>query len=203
MLLEQLRQDAGRDAVMLISRRGLVVSLGGRPARQQHGSLADLGPDRALHAAGLKVAESNRQESPDHFSVFSGGDQDLILMPVDPGLRDRCWPEEHSPTPDALPPILQGDAGGHGQSCDRGLRELAAAASAAARAVRCAKRSLPSSATSRRCCNPAEGAGISEDDMDAYWEAAAAQHGNKPISKDVIPYEEARKLGLTPDADEK
>ena len=39
--------------------------------------------------------------------------------------------------------------------------------------------------------------------MDAYWEAAAAQHGNKPTSKDVIPYEEARKLGLTPDTDEK
>jgi hypothetical protein len=38
----------------------------------------------AAFSAGLKVAESNRQESLSQFSVFAGGDQDLILMPVNP-----------------------------------------------------------------------------------------------------------------------
>ena len=37
-----------------------------------------------VRVAGLKVAESNHQESPTQYSVFSAGDQDLILMPVDP-----------------------------------------------------------------------------------------------------------------------
>ena len=36
-------------------------------------------------------------------------------------------------------------------------------------------------------------------DLDAYWDEAIEKTGNIPINPDVISYEEARKLGLTPD----
>jgi hypothetical protein len=40
---------------------------------------------------------------------------------------------------------------------------------------------------------------VEQQDLDAFWDQAAALHANKPMGSDVIPYEEARKLGLTPD----
>jgi hypothetical protein len=36
-------------------------------------------------------------------------------------------------------------------------------------------------------------------DLDAFWDEAIEKTGNIPINPDVISYEEARKLGLTPD----
>jgi hypothetical protein len=35
--------------------------------------------------------------------------------------------------------------------------------------------------------------------MDAFWDEAARQHANKTTDPAVIPYEKARKMGLTPD----
>src|SRR5215510_2960982 len=36
------------------------------------------------------------------------------------------------------------------------------------------------------------------DDLDAFWNDAVEKTGNIPTNPDVITYEEARKLGLTP-----
>jgi hypothetical protein len=35
--------------------------------------------------------------------------------------------------------------------------------------------------------------------MDAFWDQAAEQNANKSTNSEVISYEEARKMGLTPD----
>ena len=40
---------------------------------------------------------------------------------------------------------------------------------------------------------------VKQEEMDAFWDQAARKHANKPTNSEVIPYEEARKLGLTPD----
>ncbi len=38
----------------------------------------------AIHGASLKVARHNHQESFDSYHVFSGGDHDLLFIPVTP-----------------------------------------------------------------------------------------------------------------------
>ena len=40
---------------------------------------------------------------------------------------------------------------------------------------------------------------VKQEDMDAFWNQAAEQNANKSSNSEVISYEEARKMGLTPD----
>ena len=40
---------------------------------------------------------------------------------------------------------------------------------------------------------------IKQEEMDAFWNQAAEQNANRATSPEVISYEEARKMGLTPD----
>ena len=40
---------------------------------------------------------------------------------------------------------------------------------------------------------------VKPEEMDAFWDEAAQEHANKTTDPQVIPYEEARKMGLTPD----
>ena len=40
---------------------------------------------------------------------------------------------------------------------------------------------------------------VKQEEMDAFWKQAAEQHANKTNNPEVISYEEARKMGLTPD----
>jgi CheY-like chemotaxis protein len=200
-VLEQLRAETGADAVMLVSRRGKVAASAGR--------LRDLSMQVSLTSTlsahfmtALKVAESNRQQSPDHVSVFSGGDQDLLFMPVDPS-HAIVIAGGTLAAPDALPPILKAMQARRSE-LNRGLRELADTAAAPPPQQGSSSTKKPAIVGDiESMLQSAEGADPIDVDVDAYWDAAATQHGNKPISKDVIPYEEARKLGLTPDADEK
>jgi hypothetical protein len=40
---------------------------------------------------------------------------------------------------------------------------------------------------------------VKQEEMDAFWDQAAETHANKSTNSEVISYEEARKMGLTPD----
>lgn len=197
--LEKLRLETSADAALLISRRGKVEASAGR----LHDSSMEVSLTSTLAAhfmTGLKVAESNRQQSPDQFSIFAGGDQDLIFMPVDP-THAIVLAGSSLAAPDAAAPILKAMLMVR-QEMTRGLRERATAAPPAPASQESAAK--PSGiADIEALMQAASGGELGVDDIDAYWEAAAAQHGNKPTSKDVIPYEEARKMGLTPDADKK
>ncbi len=123
-------------------------------------------------------------------------------MPVNPG-HGIVLAGEGVGAPDGLAPIIKAVLAARSDIV-RGLRESEVAVATAAAA--------PDSRTDKKpavvgdietLLQSADSTGLSDDDIDSYWEAAAAEHGNKPISKDVIPYEEARKLGLTPDGDGK
>jgi hypothetical protein len=199
-LLEQLRGEARADAAMLINRRGKVEVASGR----LHDSSMEVSLTSTLAAhfmAALKVAESNRQQSPDHVSTFSGGDQDLIFMPVDAS-HAILLAGASLTGPDVFPPILKALLATRAE-LSRGLREMsAAAASGPAAEPAGTHQAAPVVGDLDALLDSGNNAGLSHEDMDAYWEAAAEQHGNKPISKDVIPYDEARKLGLTPDAEQ-
>lgn len=198
-LLANLRQDIGADAVFLMSHRGLVVARAG-DLRDRSMEVSLISALTAAFAAGLKVSDSNRQEILNQFSVFAGGDQDLILMPVDASYSLMLAGGNLS-SDEALPDTLQAMRAVR-EEVAKGLRNIGVAGPARKKRGKTGdlKQSAPemeallSAATETR---------MSQEELDAYWEAAAAQHANKPMSKDVIPYEEARKLGLTPDSEEK
>jgi hypothetical protein len=153
----------------------------------------------AAFSAGLKVAESNRQESLSQFSVFSGGDQDLILMPVNPAYT-LLLAGKNLADPDALPRTLQAMSAVKEQAA-KSLQQMAAA-NTPARKPETAEAAPADSPEMEALFDSAPETGMSQAELDAYWDVAASQHANKPMSDDVIPYEEARKRGLTPGSGE-
>ena len=195
--LARLRQDTQADAVFLLSGRGLVVARAG-DLRDRSMEVSLISALTAAFAAGLKVSDSNRQETLNEFSVFSGDDQDLILMPVDASYALVLAGRDLS-NRDGLMDRLQ-TVRSTKEEIGKGLRLSSAAGPPRSKRARAGQtagatpetHALPDSAAETR---------LNADELDAYWDAAATQHANKPMSKDVIPYEEARRMGLTPDSE--
>lgn len=206
-LVANFRQDLQADAVFLINDRGLVVARAG-DLRDSSMEVSLVSALTATASAGLKVAKSNRQDGLDQYSVFTGGDHELILMPVDP----------------AYFLLLAGrDLTGRGK-----LAEIIQAMTAVRDEVGRALRSIGATgdlskargAHGRRkgktgkLVTPADEAGmealladagarkINPDEVDEFWSKAAEEHASKSSRPDAIPYEEARKRGLTPDQGE-
>lgn len=200
-ILASFRQDVQAEAVFLISERGLVVARAG-DLRDSSLEVSLISALTANFSAGLKVARSNRQEKLDQFSVFTGGDHDLILVPVDASYA-----------------LL---LAGHGLSAGGALFETVRAMLAIRNEVGQALRSMgapgeqdaSSPARNKRIkaeettagspemealLDAADSKNLKPDEVDKFWDQAAAQHANKPTGADVIPYEEARKMGLAPD----
>jgi CheY-like chemotaxis protein len=198
-LLANLRQDIGADAVFLISNRGLVVARAG-DLRDSSMEVSLISALTAAFAAGLKVGASNRQESLEQFSVFAGGDQDLVLMPVDASYSLMLAGGNLSSN-EILPGTLQAMRAVRGEVA-KGLRHIAAANPERKKRGKTGelKKAAPDLDALLSAMPETR---VSGEELDAYWDKAAAQHANKPMSKDVIPYEEARKMGLTPDSEEK
>ncbi|MFH1185298.1 MAG: response regulator [Chloroflexota bacterium] len=198
-LLARFRQETDADAVLLLSNRGLVVARAGE-LRDRSMEVSLISALTAAFAAGLKVSDSNRQETLNQFSVFSGGDQDLILMPVDASYSLLLTGQDLSNRQHLLDRLQAmrafkeevgkglrlGGAAGPRRRKGAGAGELAGAGAAP---------------ETDALLDAAAEMGLNEVELDAYWDAAATQHANKPMSKDVIPYEEARKMGLTPDTE--
>jgi len=197
-LLTNFRQDIGADAVFLISNRGLVAERAGdlRDSSMEVSLIAAL---TSTFTAGLKVAESNRQANPDQCSVFEGGDQDMILMPVDASyslLLAGSNLSDHETLADTLQAMRAVR-----DEVAKALRHIGAAGTARRKRAKTGQLAQEAPELDALLTEPHE-TGMSQAELDAYWDAAASRHGNKPTSKDEIPYEQARKMGLTPDEEE-
>jgi len=197
-LLANFRQDLGADAVFLVSYRGRIAERAG-DLRDGSMELSLISALTAAFSAGLKVGESNRQESLSQFSVFSGGDQDLLLMPVNPAYA-LLLAGRNLATPEALPRTLQAMTAVKEQAA-KSLQQMAAA-NKPVRKPEKTQEPAPDAPEIEALLESVPESGMSQADLDAYWDAAAAQHANKPLSDDMIPYEEARRRGLLPDAAE-
>ena len=199
-LVANLRQDVKAGAAILLNDRGLVVA--------RAGDLVDMSLEvsllsalTAMAVAGLKAARSNRQERLDQYFVFPGGDQDLLLLVIDAGYF-----------------LLLAGAG----LAARGtVTETLAAAQAArdeiGRALRALGMTEPLKETPAAAKKEPQVAETKPEpemeallkdagqkkaapaDVDAFWEQAAQEHAGKTTDPKVIPYEQARKMGLTPD----
>ncbi len=203
-LLANFRQDIKASAVLLLNDRGLVVARAG-DLRDSSLEVSLVSALNAIFSAGLKVAKSNRQDKLEQYFVFNGGDDDLILMPVDPsyalllagaGIAARTTIAD---TLNALSAVRD--------EVEKSLRSMGVTAELKESAAQAPKKrgktgELHSAAPEPEIAALLEGAGhtkVKPEEMDAFWDEAARQHANKTTNPEVIPYEKARKMGLTPD----
>jgi len=199
-LLANFRQDVRARAVLLLNERGLVMARAG-DFHDRSMEVSLVAALAAIFNAGLKVARYNRQENLHQYFASFGGDQDLLLVPVDAA---------HSL-------LLAGQGLSAGERILESLEALRALRDEIARSLRSlgvtsefkeAPLSSPSPSSKKEASPPAAeieallkeaSKKIKPEEVDAFWDRAAQQQAHKTTNPGVISYEEARKMGLTPD----
>jgi CheY-like chemotaxis protein len=207
-LLANFRQDLKANAVFLLNERGLVMARAGN-LHDSSMEVSLLSALTAIYSAGLKVAKFNHQESLEEYFIFSGGDHDLLLIPVDAsyslllvgsGIAKR---ETLLDTIDAMLAV-RNEVGRSLKSMGvtSELKEAAAAAATPTSKKKGKTGDLPSAPPApemEAMLKDSSKKKVKQADMDAFWDQAAELHANKSSNPEVISYEEARKMGLTPD----
>ena len=219
-LLANFRQDINAQAVLLLNDRGRVLTRAG-DLRDSSMEVSIVSAVAAIHGASLKLARFNRQNEMSSYHAFSGGDHDLIFIPVSAtyvlllagsGLaaEDRIL--------DVVRAMMRVRV-----EIEKSLKALTGAAETSSTE---APAPVPASAPvkSTPVYIPPPPTQISAEELAAtppspeleallkgaiekktapqnagsFWDDAAEKMGSKPTKPDIITYEEARKLGLTP-----
>ena len=205
-LLANFRQDTKASAVFLISDRGLVVARAG-DLRDSSREVSLVSALTAIFSASLKVAKFNRQEALNQYVIFSGGDHDLLLIPVDAsyslllagnGFSNR---ETIFDTLEAMLAVRN--------EVGKSLRSMGVTAELKQPTTPLPApkkkgktgdlKAVPPAPEMEALLNDAGKKKVKQEEMDAFWDQAAEQNANKSTNSEVISYEEARKMGLTPD----
>jgi CheY-like chemotaxis protein len=205
-LLANFRQDTKASAVFLISDRGLVVARAG-DLRDSSREVSLVSALTAIFSASLKVAKFNRQEALNQYVIFSGGDHDLLLIPVDAsyslllagnGFANR---ENVFDTLEAMLAVRN--------EIGKSLRSMGVTAelkqpttpppAPKKRGKTGDLKAVPPAPEMEALLNDAGKKKVKQEEIDAFWDQAAELNANKSTNSEVISYEEARKMGLTPD----
>jgi CheY-like chemotaxis protein len=210
-LLTGFRQKIKADAVFLISDRGRVLARAG----DLHDSSMEVSMLSALmgiYAAGLKVSRIIRQDHLDNYHVFRGGDNDLILIPVD-SMHALLLAGKNLANADRIMQTVEGmlfvrgDVANVLQSLGVSpvpvATETAVPAGEAARpipipAVFEAEEEEPEPEVDIDALFAHVGKKSEVKDIDAFWSDAVEKTAGIPTNPDVITFDEARKLGLDP-----
>jgi CheY-like chemotaxis protein len=212
-LLANFRQDVGADGVFLLNDRGLVQARTGK-LRDDSQEVSLISTLMAIHNAGLKVARLNHQESFDTYHVFSGGDHDLLFIPVTPlyallvagkGLAGEARVIETVNSLLALRNQIEKSLKSMGVTGELPARAgaVSAATPVPTQPVRkpvekAVEPPPPPSPEMEALLQGAAQKKAKDNNVDDFWDQAVEKHGNKPTNSDVISLEEARKLGLVP-----
>lgn len=200
-LLANFRQDIGGQAVFLLSDRGRVLARAG-DLKDNSMEASLLSALMAIFSAGSKVSRFIHQSELDNYHVFTGGDQDLVLIPVNAAYAlllagdGLAGPKKVLGTVAAMlavrdevektlkhigvAPLVKDDEE------DAGEEAATAPASESDQGVETMlkkKKKIPT------------------DELRAYWDEAVEKQTNLPTNPDVISYEQARQLGLAPGGD--
>jgi len=207
-LLGGFRQKIKADAVYLISDRARVLARAGdlHDSSMEVSLLAAL---MAIYSASLKVARFIRQENLENYHVFRGGDHDLLLIPVDTTHALLLAGKELAKSDRILQTVegmlfVRGDV-------ENVLRSLGVAPELVGTeaAVPAGEAGEVVSIFEPEEVEPEPEVDIDAlfasasktskvQDLDAFWDDAIEKTGNIPINRDVITYEDARKLGFDP-----
>jgi len=210
-LLANFRQDINADAVFLLNDRGLVQARTGK-LRDDSMEVSLISTLMAIHGASLKVARHNHQETLDSYHVFSGGDHDLLFIPVTPlyallvAGKDLVNDAHILETINSLLALRA--------QVEKSLKSLGVtgelhAVSGDVHPASPALETVPAPQAQKQVDAPpapemeallkaATTQKSQDNDMDDFWSQAAEKHGSKPANSEVISLEEARKLGLLP-----
>jgi two-component system response regulator (stage 0 sporulation protein F) len=201
-LLSGFRQNIRADAVFLISDRGRVLARAG-DLYDSSMEVSLLSALMAIFSAGLKVSRFIHQEALENYHVFRSEDHDLILIPVDISHALLLAGKELATAGRILETVqgmieLRGDV----ESILQSLGVAPKTAEAESIIPEPEPLSPPPDEPEPEVDVDALFASASKNaavqDIDAFWDDAVEKTANVPTNPDVISFEEARKLGLTP-----
>jgi CheY-like chemotaxis protein len=204
-LLGGFRQKVKADAVFLISDRGRVLARAGN-LYDSSMEVSLLSALMAIYSAGLKVSRIIHQEGLDTYHVFRGGEHDLLLMPVDAAHalllsgRNLAKAERMLQTVEGML-FVRADVENILQSL--GVSPVVEIAEPAVPANETGEPLLyvsnePEPEMDLDALFASAGTKKKIDDLDAFWNDAVEKTGSIPTNPDVITYDQASKLGLTP-----
>ena len=213
-LLTNFRQDINADAVFLLDHGGFVQARTGK-LRDESIEASLVSVSVTLHNASLRVASYSHQKTLASYHIFSGGDCDMLFIPVNPvyalfvagvGLAAESRVLETVGNLMALRGEVERSLKSIGATGE--LNAAAAAKSAAPVSAAAPVPSMPRpekildappSPEMEALLKGAVDKKNKANDADDFWNQAVEKHDNKPANADVISLEEARKLGLLPD----
>ena len=210
-LLANFRQDIQAQAVFLLNDKGMVQARAG-DLHDSSMEVSLLSALMAIHSAGLKVSRYIHQDMLDAYYVFSGGDHDLLFIPVDPMYAllvagDGLAKEERiMETVSALLAVrnevehalkFMGVTGELTTPIKKD--EKLASVPVGKKGSTHELPSEPPSPEMEALLKEAAKKKAKSNEMDAFWDQAAEKHSTTPTNPEVITYEQARQLGLAPD----
>ena len=203
-LLGGFRQQVSADAVFLISDRGRVLARAGA-LYDSSMEVSLLSALMAIFSAGLKVARFIHQDTLDNYHIFRSEDHDLILIPVDSSHalmlagRNLARAERVLPTVQGMLSLRD-----HVENVLKSLgvapEQLEAEPAQAIPEPEplAPPPQEPEPEVDLDALFASANKNSSVKDIDAFWNDAMEKTSNIPTNPDVISFEEASKLGLTP-----
>jgi two-component system, response regulator, stage 0 sporulation protein F len=201
-LLSGFRQKIHADAIFLISDRGRVLARAG-DLYDSSMEVSLLSALMAIFSAGLKVSRFIHQEALDNYHVFRSEDHDVILIPIDVSHALMLAGKDLAAS-DHILQTVQGMLAVRDE-VESVLKSLGVAPTPleAEPAIPepeplAVEPQEPEPEVDLDALFASATKNSSVKDIDAFWDDAVEKTSNIPTNPDVISFDEARKLGLTP-----
>jgi len=201
-LLIGFRQQVKADAVFLISDRGRVLARAG-DLQDSSMEVSLLSALMAIYGASLKVSRFIHQESLENYHVFRGGDHDLILISVNSS-HGLLLAGKNIASADRILQTVEGmllvraDVENVLQSLGVAPAPIVTESTVPEPEPLTIESEEPEPEVDLDVLFASAEKKSQVQDLDAFWNDAVEKTSNVPASPDVISFEEARKLGLTP-----
>jgi len=201
-LLGGFRQKIHADAVFLISDRGRVLARAG-DLYDSSMEVSLLSALMAIFSAGLKVSRFMHQENLDNYHVFRSEDHDLILIPVDASHALLLAGKEGATADRILPTVqemlaVRDDVESVLKSLGVAPTPIETESSIPEPEPLALAPEEPEPEVDLDALFASANKNSTVKDIDAFWDDAVEKTSNIPTNPDVISFEEASKLGLTP-----
>lgn len=208
-LLANFRQDFKADAVFLLNDRGLINARTGN-LRDPSMEVSLISTLMSIHTTSLKVAKINHHESTESYHVFSGGDHDLLFIPVTPiyallvAGKGMAGEEQILDTVRGLVSLrgqVEKALASMGVTGELKFKTAPAAAPPVAAVPKKTTDQLAKATPApemEALLKQAGGEKPKEKSTDDFWESAAHDLGRKSVNPEVMSLEEAKKMGIIP-----
>lgn len=201
-LLIDFRQKIQADAIFLISDRARVLARAG-DLYDSSMEVSLLSAIMAISSASLKVSRFIHQEDLRNYHVFRGGDHDLILIPVNSSHALLLAGKDIAKSNRILQTIqemlsVRHSIGNVLQLLGVGPAPITTELSILESQPLTFEPEEPEPEVDLDALFASANKNATVKDLDAFWDEAVEKTSNIPTNPDVISFDEASKLGLTP-----